>query len=132
MGFSFAESEATAAVLIFKFQKRLEKELDTNHIPGDLLAITSRRILWITDRKRNGESRELYGSTARYAPVAKVDKISLDTQKLQVNFQVVPSWSIPVHRIQKSAEQTKKSGKHEGSHPIASFHPAFTARRLIG
>lgn len=138
MEFSLDESPATAAVLTFKFQKRLDRELDIDetvrktwfmppekirqrknlfrkvvHIPGDLLAITSRRVLWITDRERGGETRELYGSIARYAPLSQVKRISLDIQKLQVKFQVVPSWSIPVHRIAKSAEQMRKRANTE-------------------
>lgn len=131
MELSLDESQAAAAVFNFKFQKRLEKELDINetvrqslfipprkicqrnnlfrkviHIPGDLLAITSRRVLWITDRERNGETREPYGSIARYAPLNKVGKISLDTQKLHINFQAAPCWSIPVGQ-QKSRAISK-------------------------
>lgn len=65
--------------IAFKFQKRLEKEIDTDetieemmfippqkiyqrkhllrkviYVPGDLLAITSQRVLWITDREQGG------------------------------------------------------------------------------
>jgi hypothetical protein len=136
MEFSLDESPATAAVVTFKFQKRLDRELDIDetvrqtlfippgkvcqrknlfrkvlHIPGDLLAITSRRVLWITDRERSGETRELYGSIARYAPLGKVAGISLDTQKLHINFQAAPCWSIPIRQqIDREISRTVSEG----------------------
>ncbi len=121
------EVQATTAAFTFKFQKRLDKELDIDetvrrtlfippkrigqrnhlfhkvlHIPGDLLAITSRRVLWITDRECGGESRELYGSIARYAPIAKVSKVSWEAQNLYVYFNATPCWSIPMCRARSS------------------------------
>lgn len=134
--FSLDVSQTAAAALTFKFQKRLNKELDIhetvrkiwfippekisqrNHlfrkvlqIPGDLLAITSRRVLWITDRERSGETRELYGSIARYAPLSNVAGISLDTQKLRINFQAAPCWSIPIRQqIDREISRTVSEG----------------------
>lgn len=92
-------------------QQRLQKELDTGeaaqetlflarrnirpkryplhdvaYVPGDLLAVTSKRILWI-------------GSIACYAPIGYVRGISLDTRSLLIAFQTGRSWSVPLRSL---------------------------------
>ena len=48
-------------------------------IPGDLLVVTSRRLLWITDRDRG--SRAQYGGIASYAPLRALRGLSLVSRK---------------------------------------------------
>jgi hypothetical protein len=66
-------------------------------IAGDLLAVTSRRLLWITDRERGSCSR--YGSIASYAPFGAVLSIGLTSGRgniLQVNLNNGPAWQLPI------------------------------------
>jgi hypothetical protein len=67
-------------------------------IAGDLLALTSRRLLWITDRESGSYSR--YGSIASYAPYEAVQRIGLVSgrggQVLQVDLSSGSAWQIPV------------------------------------
>ena len=67
-------------------------------ISGDLLALTSRRLLWITDRERGSYSR--YGSIASYAPFDAVLSIGLTSGRgadiLQVNLNNGFAWQIPI------------------------------------
>ena len=67
-------------------------------ISGDLLALTSRRLLWITDRERGSYSR--YGSIASYAPCDAVLSIGLTSGRgadiLQVNLNNGFAWQIPI------------------------------------
>jgi len=67
-------------------------------IAGDLLALTSRRLLWITDRERGYYSR--YGSIASYAPFDAVRNIGLTAGRgghaLQVELKSGSEWRIPV------------------------------------
>jgi len=67
-------------------------------IAGDLLALTSRRLLWITDRERGSYSR--YGSIASYAPFDAVLSIGLtswrDGRILQVDLNSGSAWQIPI------------------------------------
>jgi hypothetical protein len=66
-------------------------------IAGDLLALTDRRLLWITDRERGSYSR--YGSIASYAPFGAVRSIGLTSGRsghiLQVNLNG-SAWRIPI------------------------------------
>jgi hypothetical protein len=105
--------------MTFKFQQRLQRELDAGeaaqetlflahrnigpkrymfrdvaYVHGDLLAVTSKRILWITDRDPSGGGREIYGSIARYAPIRYLQKVCLSDRSLFVGFQTGRSWSI--------------------------------------
>lgn len=65
---------------------------------GDLLALTGRRLLWITDRER--ESRALYGSIASYAPLDAVKSIGMSSgrygQVLRVDLSCGSAWKIPI------------------------------------
>jgi hypothetical protein len=67
-------------------------------IAGDLLALTGRRLLWITDRERGSYSR--YGSIASYAPFDAVRSIGLTLGRsghiLQVNLNCGSAWRIPI------------------------------------
>lgn len=65
-------------------------------IAGDLLALTSRRLLWITDRDRGFYSR--YGSIASYAPLDFVEGLEADpgSDILQVKLKDAAAWQIPI------------------------------------
>ena len=69
-------------------------------IAGDLLALTSRRLLWITDRERGSHSR--YGSIASYTPFDAVLGIDLTSGRgghiLQVRLNGGSAWQIPIAR----------------------------------
>jgi hypothetical protein len=64
---------------------------------GDLLALTGRRLLWITDREKGFYSR--YGSIASYAPLDAVLGIGLISGRgdfLQVNLNDGSAWQVPI------------------------------------
>ncbi len=65
---------------------------------GDLLALTARRLLWITDRERGSYSP--YGSIASYAPCCAVIGIGVTSGRggdiLKVNLNNGSAWQIPV------------------------------------
>jgi hypothetical protein len=67
-------------------------------ISGDLLALTSRRLLWITDRERGSYSR--YGSIASFAPFGAVLGIGSTSgrggQILKVDLNDGSTWQIPI------------------------------------
>jgi len=66
-------------------------------VSGDLLALTSTRLLWITDRERGSYSR--YGSIASYAPFQAVVGIDLRPDRradIQVNLNDGSAWQIPI------------------------------------
>jgi len=63
-------------------------------LPGDLLALTDRRLLWITDRENGFRSR--YGSIAQYAPLHAVSHIALAPDILQVDLNGSTAWRVPV------------------------------------
>jgi hypothetical protein len=111
--------ETSGDQMTFKFQQRLQEELDPGetpqeslllahpnirakrywfrgmaYVPGDLLTVTSKRILWITDDDPGGGGREVYGSVARYAPIGNVQKLSVDDRNLLIAFHAGRSWSI--------------------------------------
>jgi hypothetical protein len=118
-GVCFNRLETTGYETTFKFQQRFQKELDAEetaqetlffahrnmrpkrylfrdvaYVGGDLLSVTSKRILWITDHDQSERTPEIYGSIARYAPVGHVQSISLDDRRLLIAFQTGRSWSI--------------------------------------
>jgi hypothetical protein len=97
--------------LDIKFANALESELDSaeavqvqvfqppevsrkRRLAGDLLALTDRRLLWITDREKGFRSR--YGSIASFAPIGAVSHIALDPSGLQVHLHSAPAWLVPV------------------------------------
>lgn len=67
-------------------------------IAGDLLALTSRRLVWITDRERGSHWR--YGSIVSCAPFDAVLSIGLTSGRgadiLQVNLNNGSAWQIPI------------------------------------
>lgn len=67
-------------------------------IAGDLLALTGRRLLWITDRER--ETHSPYGSVASYAPLHALRSVGLSSGPnvhiLQVDLNGCPGWQIPI------------------------------------
>jgi hypothetical protein len=67
-------------------------------LAGDLLALTGRRLLWITDRERGSYSR--YGSIASYARLDAVVRIGLTSgpggQMLQVDLNSGSAWQVPI------------------------------------
>jgi len=99
-------------------------------IAGDLLALTSRRLLWITDRERGSYSR--YGSIASYAPFDAVLSIGLtswrDGRILQVDLNSGSAWRIPIaaesrwdfERVAKefAAALEMQKGRYEKPRPV--------------
>ncbi|HUA85874.1 MAG TPA: hypothetical protein VMB85_18570 [Bryobacteraceae bacterium] len=83
------------------FTRRFYGVQRTRTRPADLLACTTRRLLWITDR--DGQGHAPYGSIARYAPLAKVTSISplqeSDSRVLRVAIGS-SEWRIPVASAQ--------------------------------
>lgn len=67
-------------------------------IAGDLLALTSKRLLWITDRERGSYSR--YGSIASYVSFDAVLSIGLTSGRgghiLQVGLNDGSAWQVPI------------------------------------
>jgi hypothetical protein len=67
-------------------------------IAGDLLALTDRRVLWITDRDRGSYSR--FGSIASYAPFDAVASIGATSGRrgdmLQVDLKSGSGWRLPM------------------------------------
>ena len=73
--------------------------------PGDYLAVTDRRLLWITDRYRDYSER--YGSILRSAPLGNVIAISIDLagvgREIVCRLKCGSSWRIPLPADQHSA-----------------------------
>jgi len=67
-------------------------------VPGDVLALTGRRLLWITDR--DGGSYSRYGTIASYAPHRAVRSVELRADRaghfLHVDLSGDCGWRIPV------------------------------------
>ena len=67
-------------------------------IAGDLLALTSRRLLWITDRERGSYSR--YGSIASYVSFDAVLSFGLTSGRgghiLQIGLNDGSAWQVPI------------------------------------
>ncbi|HTX37912.1 MAG TPA: hypothetical protein VME43_22940 [Bryobacteraceae bacterium] len=97
------ELDAPEAVEVQLFQAPREVRLRSwllrrrRSMPGDLLALTSRRLLWITDRDKSSRAR--YGSIARYAPLDAVEGIAAAAggggPAVQVTLNHGLSWQIP-------------------------------------
>jgi hypothetical protein len=108
--------------LDFKFRQALEEELTSDEVaqavlfrpvreyerallrrrrrwPADLIALTSRRLLWITDL--DGSGHAYYGSIARYAALANIARIQRESEGnkwiLRVDFHCSEQhWVIPL------------------------------------
>jgi hypothetical protein len=76
-------------------------------ISGDLLAVTGRRLLWITDRERGYYSR--FGSIASYAPFDAVLSIGLTSCRggdfLQVDLKSGSAWPLPMASESREGRQ---------------------------
>ena len=67
-------------------------------VPGDLVALTNRRVLWITDRVQ--ERHAAYGTVTRSAPVGALAQLTCQRTDedcaLLVEFSSEASWPIPL------------------------------------
>jgi hypothetical protein len=76
-------------------------------ISGDLLAVTGRRLLWITDRERGYYSR--FGTIASYAPFEAVLSIGLTSGRggdfLQVDLKSGSAWQFPMASESREGRQ---------------------------
>lgn len=67
------------------------------HEPGDSLAVTNRRLLWITERHQGGYER--YGVIQRFTPLLNVTALSIEhsgsTCSIVCRLNAGGSWSIP-------------------------------------
>jgi hypothetical protein len=98
------ELDLGETVLMQAFQPPRELRSGTWLLPyrrwlaGDLLALTGRRLLWITDREK--ESHAPYGSIASYAPHDAVRSIGLAEGRhgpiLQVDLNSGSTWQVPI------------------------------------
>jgi hypothetical protein len=74
---------------IFRWESRM---------PGDLVALTNRRVLWITDRVQ--DRYEAYGTVTRSAPVSALAQLTCqrtdENCALLVKFSSEASWRIPL------------------------------------
>jgi hypothetical protein len=97
--------------LDIKFANALERELDSQEtvhlqvfqapevsrklrLTGDLLAVTERRLLWITDRENGFRSR--YGTIASYAPIGAVTHAARAPDSLRVGLNGSHAWHVPI------------------------------------
>jgi hypothetical protein len=85
-------------------------------LPGDLIVLTNRRLMWISDRERG--FRSPYGSVASYAPLRAVRRIEpkqrRDGRILNVHLDGGASWKIPI-----------ASGNLENAVEFAKLHLYF-------
>jgi len=68
-----------------------------HRLAGDLLVLTGRRLIWITDRDRG--SRSIYGNITSYAPLGAVSRMDVTPSEkghvLQVDLNG-SRWRIPI------------------------------------
>jgi hypothetical protein len=74
---------------------------------GNLLLVTDRRVLWITDKLSNSYDR--YGYVARYSSLAETERFSIDQDRpldsIAVRFRGNRQWLVPApHRDTSDAE----------------------------
>jgi hypothetical protein len=95
-----AERDCGEAVYLQFFQPPEERASKRWWFPqprcaaGDLLALTDRRLLWITDRENGFRSR--YGTIASYAPLDAVSDVALVPGGLQVDLNGSAAWHVPI------------------------------------
>ncbi len=80
--------------------------------PADLLILTSRRLLWLTDREGGACAR--YGSIARYAPLSNVRQISREQDQSERFLRVLFRTAGLEWRILLSEEQWQDANWFEG------------------
>jgi hypothetical protein len=98
-------------------------------IPGDLIALTPRRVLWITDRYRNGFER--YGTVARYAPASSIASMACtraaDRCALRIDFRAAEPWTIPLPPEMRDQAETFVGQSHAFKtsipHPLNNHTP---------
>jgi hypothetical protein len=75
-------------------------------IGGHLVALTNRRLLWITDQWKDG--REPYGWIARSAPIDRVSALHFEEQAamLVCRLRSGVTWSIPVSAEQRGSAES--------------------------
>jgi hypothetical protein len=85
--------------------------------PGDLLALTPRRLLWITDRDRGTAAR--YGTITRYAPLRNILKIAWETADygcaLRIVLRAERHWHVPMRPEHRDAARRLESLYAESS-----------------
>jgi hypothetical protein len=98
------ELDSRESVLVQLFQPPGEVRRH-RWLAGDLLALTGRRLLWITDRERGFYSR--YGSVASYAPLEAVAGVAADRGAafLQVDLKYGSAWRIPISAGREVADE---------------------------
>jgi hypothetical protein len=73
--------------------------------PGDLVAATTRRLLWITERRHGRYER--YGTVSHWAPLAAVAEIQCiradNASELRITFRSGGSWRIPLGENEEAA-----------------------------
>jgi hypothetical protein len=76
-----------------------------SHQPGDYLAITNRRLLWITERNRDRYAR--YGSIVKWAVLGNVADLLVEgagrSCRLVCRFKSGASWDVPLPADQSDA-----------------------------
>jgi len=89
--------------------------------PGDLLVLTPRRLLWITDRDRGTAAR--YGTIARYAPHRSIFRIVWETADhrcaLRIVLRAERHWQVPMRPEHRDAARRLESLYAEPSAPVA-------------
>ena len=79
--------------------------------PGDLLALSPHRLLWITDRDRGTSAR--YGTIARYAPVDRIRSVAWEVKKghcaLRIELAAGREWRIPMPLAHRNAARWLES-----------------------
>jgi hypothetical protein len=73
--------------------------------PGDLVAATPRRLLWITERRHGRYER--YGTVSHWAPLAAVAEVGCiradNASELRIAFRSGGSWRIPLGENEEAA-----------------------------
>jgi hypothetical protein len=122
------EIDSGESLLLHVFQPPREARRH-RWLAGDLLALTSRRLLWITDRERGFCSR--YGSIATYVPLEAVRSIVLISggDMLQVELNDGTAWQIPiaaenrgvVEELAAALETTQRKNKSQNWESAPGF-----------
>jgi hypothetical protein len=96
------DSGETVLVQFFQPPRKVRRH---HWLAGDLLALTSRRLLWITDRERGFYSR--YGSIASYAPLDVVAGLEAEqgSDILQVKLKDASPWQIPISAARRGVAE---------------------------
>jgi hypothetical protein len=84
---------------------------------GDLVAATSRRLLWITERRHGRYER--YGTISHWAPLAAVAEVQCaradNGSELRITFRSGGSWRIPLGENEEEARAFAAAVRECGS-----------------